>query len=100
MISEILLLVEQIRSRRPKIDDLWTTVAILLQPSAFEAILRVADALTAADDALVLVVAKAAFIADADLGGRPYVAVTDWALAVTLFAKATHGNAGLLSAHD
>ena len=55
--------------------------------------------LATAHDALVLVVAKGAFVADADEGGRAHVAVADGAFAVAFVAEAADGDAGLLAAH-
>ena len=56
--------------------------------------------LAATNDALVLVVAKGALVADADEGRGPHVAVADGALAVALIAEAADGDARLLAAHD
>ena len=55
--------------------------------------------LSAAHDALVLVVAKGAFVADTDEGRRAHIAVADGALAVALVAETADGDAGLLAAH-
>lgn len=60
----------------------------------------VADPLAAADDALVLVVAEAALVADAHERRGPYVRVADGALAVALVAEPPDGDARLLAAHD
>lgn len=100
MIPKILLLVEQIRPRTAQVDDLRTPIPILLQPRALKAIEGVADALAAAHDALVLVVAKAAFIANADLGCRAHVGVAYGAFAVAFVAEAADGDAGGFAAHD
>lgn len=56
--------------------------------------------LAAANNTLVLVVAKGAFVADANEGGGAHVAVADWAFAVALVAEASDGDARLLAAHD
>lgn len=94
-----LLLVEQIRPRRAEIYNLRTPVPVLLQPGALEAVEGVGDALAAAHDALVLVVAEAALVADAHEGGRADVGVADGTLAVALVAEAADGYAGLFAAH-
>ena len=38
VVPEVLLLVEQVRSRRSQIDDLWTPITILLEPRTFETV--------------------------------------------------------------
>ena len=58
MVPEILLLVEQIRSRAPKIDDLRASISILLKPGALEAIDSIRDALSTTDHAFVLIIAE------------------------------------------
>lgn len=68
MIPEILLLVEQIRPRTTQIDNLGTAIPVLFQSGALEAVESVGDALAAADDTFVLVVAKGALVADAHEG--------------------------------
>jgi hypothetical protein len=55
--------------------------------------------LATAHDALVLVVAEGAFVADSHQRGRPDVAVAYWALAVAFVAESADGDAGLLAAH-
>jgi len=55
-----------IRPRTAQINNLGTPVAVLLEARALEAVEGVRDALAAAHDALVLVVAEAALVADAD----------------------------------
>ncbi len=100
MIPKILLLIKQIRPTAPQINNLRAPIPILLQPRALEAVERVADALAAADDAFVLVVAEGAFVADADEGGGADVGVTDGAFAVAFVAEAADGYAGLFAAHD
>lgn len=99
MIPKILLLVEQIRPTAPEVDNLRTPVPILLQPRALEAVKGVADALAAAHDALVLVVAEAALVADAHQRRRAHVRVADGTLAVALVAEAADRDTGLLAAH-
>jgi|SRR5690242_11212551 len=100
MIPEILFLVEQIGPATPQIDNLGTPVPVLLEAYALEAVEGVADALAAAHDALVLVVAEGALVADAGEGGGAHVSVAHGALAVALIAEAADGYAGLLAAHD
>ena len=100
MIPKILLLVKQIRPTATQIDNLGAAVAVLLQASAFEAVEGVGDALAAADDAFVLVVAEGAFVADAGEGRGPHVRVADGAFAIAFVAEAADGDAGLFAAHD
>jgi len=45
VVPEVLLLVEEIRSRGTQVDDLGAPVAVLLKPSAFEAVESVRDTL-------------------------------------------------------
>ena len=87
MIPEIFLLVKQICPRRAQIDNLRTSVAILLKSSALKAVECVADSFSATNYALVLIVAKGALIADSNKSGRPYVGVADRAFAVALIAE-------------
>ncbi|KAK3110825.1 hypothetical protein LTR53_014490 [Teratosphaeriaceae sp. CCFEE 6253] len=89
-----------IRPRTPQIDNLRAPVPVLLQPRALEAVERVADALAAAHDALVLVVAEGALVADARERRGPHVGVADGALAVALVAQSADGDAARLAAHD
>lgn len=100
MIPKILLLVEQIRPRAPQIDDLRTAIPVLLQPRAFEAVECITDPFPTAHHALVLVVAKGAFVANSDESCWADVAVADGAFAVTFVAEAADCDAWLLAAHD
>lgn len=100
MISEILLLIKQICPRTAQIDDLRTPVSVLLKARALEAVKSVADALAAAHDAFVLVVAEGAFVADAHEGRGAHVGVAYGALAVALVAQASDGDACRFAAHD
>lgn len=86
--------------RASQIYNLGTAIPVLLEARALEAVERVGDALAAADDALVLVVAKAALVADAHEGRGAHVGVAHGTLAVALVAEAADGDAGLLAAHD
>lgn len=95
-----LLLIKQIRPRTTQIDNLGTTVAVLLEARALEAVEGVADALAAADDAFVLVVAEAALVADAHHCRGAHVAVADGAFAVAFVAEAADGDASGLATHD
>jgi hypothetical protein len=99
VIPKILLLVKQIGPRTAQIDNLRTPIPILLQTRTLKAVKRVRDALAAAHDALVLVVAEGAFVADAGERGGAHVGVADGALAVAFVAEAADGDAGLLAAH-
>jgi hypothetical protein len=100
VISEILLLVEQIGSRTTQIYNLGATVPVLFESCTFEAVEGVRDALAAADDTLVLVVSEGAFVADAGERSRAHVRVADGAFAIALVAEAADRDASLLAAHD
>jgi hypothetical protein len=100
LIPEVLFLVEQIRPRTAQVYDLGAPISVLLQSRALEAVERVGNSFTAADDALVLVVAKGALVADAHKCGRSYVRVADGTFAVALVAEAADGDAACLAAHD
>ena len=56
--------------------------------------------LTTAYHALILIVAKGAFVADTDECCGSHVAIADGAFAVAFVAKAADGYTGLLAAHD
>lgn len=86
--------------RTTQIYNLRAAISVLLQAGALKAVEGVRDALAAADDALVLVVAERALFADADERGGPHVGVADGAFAVTFVAETSDGDAGLLAAHD
>jgi hypothetical protein len=100
MIPEILLLIEQIGPRTTQIDDLRTSVSVLLQSRAFEAVESVGDALPSAHDAFVLVVAEGAFVANPNECGRAHVGIAHGALPVAFIAESADGDAGRLAAHD
>ena len=100
MISKALLLVEQIRPATSQVDNLRAAIPVLLQSRALEAVEGVRYTFAAADDTLVLVVAKGTFVADANKGRGANVRVADGAFAVALVAKAADGDTGLLAAHD
>ena len=65
MISKVFLLVEQVCSTTAQIDDLGTTISVLLESGAFETVEGIGDTFSAAYNAFVLVVAEGAFVADA-----------------------------------
>jgi hypothetical protein len=100
VIPKILLLVEQIGPGAAQIDNLRTPIAVLFQARALETVEGVADALAAAHDALVLVVAERALVADAREGCRAHVRVAHGAFAVAFVAESADGDAGLFAAHD
>ena len=89
-----------ISPRAAEVDDLGTPVAVLFEARALEAVKGVRYALAAAHDALVLVVAEAALVADADERRRAHVRVAHGALSVALVTEAADGDARLLAAHD
>lgn len=88
-----------IRPRTAQVDNLGAPVAVLLEARALEAVEGVRDAFAAAHDALVLVVAEAALVADAHQRRRAHVGIAHGALAVALVAEPPDRNAGLLAAH-
>lgn len=100
MIPETFLLVKQIGPRTSQIDNLGTSIAILLKARAFKAVERITDALAAADDTLVLVVSEGALVADADQGCWAHVGIADGTFSVAFVTQAADRNAGLLAAHD
>lgn len=100
MIPKTLLLVKQIRPRTPQIDNLRTPIPVLLEPGTLKAVEGITDALPATHDALILVVAEGALVADADEGGRAHVGIAHGAFAVAFVAQAADGDAGLFAAHD
>lgn len=100
LIPKTFLLIEQIRPRTSQIYNLGTTVAVLFQTRAFEAVECITDTLATADDAFILVVAKRALVADPHQRSRAHVGVAHGAFAVAFVAKAADGDAGLLAAHD
>lgn len=93
------LLIKQIGPGTAEIYNLGTTVAVLLEASALEAVEGVADPLAAAHDALILVVTEAALVADAYQGRWAHVAVAHRTLAVAFVAEPADGDAGLFAAH-
>jgi hypothetical protein len=100
LIPKILLLVKQIRPRTTQIDNLGTTIAILLQTRTLKAIEGVTDPLTTADNTFVLIVAKGAFVADAHECSWADVRVAHGAFAIAFVAETADRDAGLFAAHD
>ncbi len=80
--------------------DLGTPVAVLLQSRALKAVEGVGDALAAAHDTLILVVAETALVADAHQRRWPHIGIAHWAFAVAFIAQASDRDAGLLAAHN
>ena len=99
MIPKILLLIKQIRSRTPQIDDLRTPIPILLQSCTLEAIKSIRDPLPTANHTLVLVVAERAFVADANEGCGAHVGVADGAFAIAFVAESPYRYTGCFAAH-
>jgi len=88
LVPKTLFLVKQICPAAPKIYNLGTSLAVLFETSAFEAVKGVGYAFAAADDALVDIVPKGALVADAYEGGRSHIGIADGALAVAFVAEA------------
>lgn len=99
VISKVLLLVEQIRPAGAQIDDLRTPVPIFLEPCTLKAVESITDSFPAANNAFVLVVPEAAFVADAHECCGTNVGVANWAFAVAFVAKTSHGDAWCFAAH-
>jgi hypothetical protein len=100
LIPEILLLVEQICPRTAQVYDLRAPISVLFQSRALEAVEGVGDSFTAADDALVLVVAEGALVANAHKRCGSHVGVADGTFAVAFVAEAADGDATCFAAHD
>ncbi|KAL8672077.1 MAG: hypothetical protein Q9168_003437 [Polycauliona sp. 1 TL-2023] len=83
-----------------EVDNFGASIAIFLEPCALKTVESVADPFTATYDAFILIVAKGAFIADANERGRPDITITDRTFAVTFVAQSSYGYPRLLSAHD
>ena len=100
MIPKVFLLVEQIRPTTSQVDNLWTTISILFQSCTLEAVERVTDTFTTANDAFVLVIAERTFITDPNEGSRSHVGIANRAFAIAFVAKTTDGDSGSLATHD
>lgn len=100
LISEILFLVKQIGTGRTQVDDLRASVPILLKPRTFETVEGVTDPFAAADNALVLIVAKGTFITDSCEGSRSDVGIAYRAFAIAFVAEAPKGDAWCFAAHN
>lgn len=99
MIPKILLLIKQIRPRTAQINNLRTSIPILLQSRTLETIKRIRDTLASAHNAFVLVVAEGAFVANSDEGSGTDVGVADGTFAVAFVAEPADGDAGGFAAH-
>jgi hypothetical protein len=88
-IPETLLLVKQICSRTSQIHNLWTPISVFFQSCTLKAVERVRDSFTAAHHTLVCVVAKGAFVADANKRSRSDVRVADGAFSIAFIAETT-----------
>lgn len=100
MIPEAFLLIEQIGPRTSQIDDLGTSIAVLLEARTFKAVKCITYALTAADDTLVLVVSEGTLVADTHQGRWAHVGITHRTFSVAFVAQTADRDAGLLAAHD
>jgi hypothetical protein len=100
LIPEILFLVEQICPRTAQVYDLRAPISVLFQSRALEAVESDGDSFTAADDALVLVIAEGALVANAHKRGGSHVGVAYGTFAVALVAEAADGDAACFAAHD
>ncbi|KAF5615547.1 peroxin 26 [Fusarium sp. NRRL 52700] len=83
-----------------KVYNLRTSIAILFKASTFKTVERVRDALTAAHNAFILVVAEATFVTNAHERRGPNVGVTNWAFAIALITETTNSNTGLFATHN
>ena len=96
----LLALVPQVRLCAAQVHDLGAPVPIFLHLRALFAVVRIRDALVAADGAPALEAAEVALVADFDQCAGPHVGVADDALSVALFTKAPNGYARLLPAEN
>ena len=86
VISEILLLVEEVRPRRSEVDNLGASIAIFFEPRTLKAVEGVADSFAAANDTLVLIIPERALVTDPNKGGGSDIAIADRTFAITLVA--------------
>ena len=119
VVPEILLLVEEICSRGTQIYDFRTTVPILFKASAFEAVKSVWYALrkrqlalilndpsgillhlATTNNTLILIIAKRAFVANANKRCGADVAIAHRALPITFVAETSDSYTWLFPAHD
>ncbi len=98
--SVLLPFIEQVRLRATQVDDLGTSVPVLLLHGALLAVVGVGDAGAAADNAAPLVAPVVALVADTHQRAWAHVGVANDAATVALLTKATDGHAGLLAAED
>ena len=77
---------EQVRPRASQVYNLRTTVSVLLESRALEAVESITDPLAATYDALILIVAERALVADADERRGTDVGIADGAFAVAFVA--------------
>ena len=96
----LLALVPQVRLRAAQVHDLGAPVPVLLHLRALFAVVRIRDALVAADGAPALEATEVALVADFDQCAGPHVRVADDALSIALFTKAPNGYARLLPAEN
>lgn len=99
LIPKILLLVKQIRSRTSQINNLRTSIPILLQPRTLETIESITDPFSAAHDTFVLVVSKGTFVADSNKSCWTDVGIAYGTFTVAFVAESTDGYAGDLATH-
>jgi len=92
MITETLLLVEQVSSRGAQVYDFGTPIPIFLEPRAFKAVEGIRYTLTATDNAFILVISKGALITNANKCSRSHIAIADGAFPVTFVAKSSYSN--------
>jgi hypothetical protein len=87
-------------STTTQIYDLRTSISILLQSCAFEAVKSVRDPFTTAYHTLILIVSEAALIANPDESCGANIGITNGTFAIALVAETADGDTRLFPAHD
>lgn len=80
----LLAFIKQVLAGGTQIDNLWTTISIIFQTCAFEAIKSITDALLPTDETLVSIVSERALVTRPDERCGPHVRVANNTLAVAL----------------
>ena len=96
----LLPFIEEIRFGTAQVNNLRTTVAVLLLNCALLAIIGVGNARSSAYYAPSLVRSVIAFVADSDQRAGSYVGVANYTFSVALLAQTSYGDARLLAAEN
>lgn len=92
--------IEQVCLRAPQIDNLWTTISILLLNGALFTVVGIGDSGAATDYTPALVRSIVTLITYADQGAGTHVGITDHTLAVTFFTQSSDSHTSLLAAEN